>query len=127
MGGVSEFGTTVHLRGVLFARIHALAHEVELHNRPGFLEVGHDDYGVFVQVLCSRKDTNTGEEVLGRGGKRYLRADQTDSQIVRQIFGAFLAYEEHEIREAFLYRGKRIFGPHLDVEALVEVADRVDP
>lgn len=112
----------------LFERVHEVIKRINLLWRDAYaLETGEDDYGVFVQVLCRRPDAVTGEVKLGRGGKRYLRYDQTDGQIVRVVFGALLAYEEHEWREAFLYRGKRIFGPHLDIEALVEVADRVDP
>jgi hypothetical protein len=31
--------------------------------------------------------------------------------------------EEHETREVFRYRGRAIFGPHLSVEALWEIAE----
>ena len=77
-------------------------------------------------MLCERPDTYTGEYGTGRGGQRLLHPGQSDSSIVRTALSAFLAYEEHEVREAFTYRGKRIYGPHVDVEALVEVADRIE-
>jgi hypothetical protein len=32
-----------------------------------------------------------------------------------------LTSAEHRIREHFLYRGERVFGPHYDVDALVEL------
>lgn len=80
----------------------------------------------YIQILCGRPDTFTGEYGIGTGGKRYLSPRQSDSEIVRAIWGAFLGYQEHEAREAFTYKGKRIYGPHIDVEALVEVADRIE-
>jgi hypothetical protein len=91
------------------------------------VEVGVDERGiVYIQVLCDRPDTYTGEFGTGRGGRRLLFEAQSDSSIVRTVLAAFLAYEEHEVREAFQYKGKRIYGPHIDVEALVEVADRIE-
>lgn len=43
------------------------------------------------------------------------------SEIVQTAFLALLTAQEHEIREAFTYRGESIFGPHYDVEDLVEL------
>lgn len=110
-----------------FDRIHQLVQRIELRWRPDYyLETGEDDHGVFVQVCKHRPDANTGEVAVGRGGKRYLRPDQTDGQIVRVVFGALLAYEEHEWREAFHFDGHRIFGPHIRLDALVQIADQVE-
>lgn len=81
---------------------------------------------VFIQVLHDRPDAFTGVMGEGKGGKRYLSPHQTDSEIVRTVFSACLAYEEHEVREFFQYRGKRVFGPHIDVEALATIADDID-
>ena len=81
---------------------------------------------VFIQVACWRKDTVTGEMGMGKGGKSYLSEHMTDSEIVRRAFGLFMAYEEHECREFFKWRGRRVFGPHIAVEALWEAAKQVD-
>jgi hypothetical protein len=48
------------------------------------------------------------------------------SELTRLIFGLFKAYEEHECREFFKWRGRAIFGPHVDSDALWEVAERFD-
>lgn len=44
------------------------------------------------------------------------------SEIVQTALLCALTSAEHRVREHFLYRGERIFGPHFDIEALVEVA-----
>lgn len=82
--------------------------------------------GLAVQLVCTRRDTYTGEYSPGFGGWRTLTPNMTDSQIVRILFGAAMAYEEHEVREGFLYQDKRIFGPHIDVSALADIADCIE-
>lgn len=54
----------------------------------------------------------------------FLSEKMSVSDVVRTAFMATLAAEEHEARERFTYRGKRIFGPHYDVDRLVEIAVR---
>lgn len=63
---------------------------------------------------------------VGRGGKAYLSEHMTVSELTRTAFGLFRAYEEHECREFFKWRGKAIYGPHIEVLSLWEVADRLD-
>lgn len=80
----------------------------------------------YMQIECDRPDTFTGVMGVGRGGKSYLSPYMTNSEIVQRALGLGLSYVEHEFREGFTYKGKRIYGPHLDVEALWEIADRLD-
>lgn len=87
-------------------------------------EVGEGRY--YFQIECLRKDVITGEMGLGYGGKAYLSPHATDSELVQTIFGLYLRYVEHEARETFEWRGRRVFGPHIAVEALWDVARRVD-
>lgn len=90
-----------------------------------FLRVGVSPEGrLFMQVQCHRKDVVTGEMGWGKGGKCYLSEFMTDQEIVQNAFGLFKAYEEHECREFFTFRGKRIYGPHISLDALLEIADR---
>lgn len=81
---------------------------------------------LYLQVEHVRRDARTGEVGLGRGGKAYLSPAMTDSEVVRKAFQLCLAYEEHEVREHFLFRGRQVFGPHIDVEALWTVAEETD-
>lgn len=42
------------------------------------------------------------------------------SEVIRTAWMAVMAAEEHEARERFTFRGRRIMNPHLDVDQLVE-------
>lgn len=53
--------------------------------------------------------------------KWLLNPDMTDSEIVSTAFKCCLTSMEHRTREHFLYRGKRIFGPHFDIEDLANL------
>ena len=80
----------------------------------------------YFQIECLRKDTFTGELGTGRGGKAYLSEHASDSELIQTIFGLYKGYWEHEARETFKWRTRRVFGPHISTEALWEVAHRVD-
>lgn len=80
----------------------------------------------YFQIRCWRKDVITGEMGYGFGGKSYLSPHATDSELVQTIFGLYKGYWEHEARESFQWRGRRVFGPHISTEALWDVARRVD-
>jgi hypothetical protein len=117
-------------RDAELARVRAVVADCG-YNKPGYrllVEVDKaDDLGrVYMQVECDRPDTFTGRPGVGRGGKAYLSPYMTQSELVRRAFGLFLAYEEHECREAFTWKEKRVFGPHIAVESLWEVADEID-
>jgi hypothetical protein len=43
--------------------------------------------------------------------------------LLRQCLAAILEALEHEARERFRYQGRRIFGPHQSVEAMIAAAD----
>lgn len=82
--------------------------------------------GHYVQIKCWRLDVITKQMGYGYGGKAYPSEHASTSELVGMIFGLYKAYCEHEARESFEWRGKRIYGPHIDIEALWEVARRVD-
>lgn len=48
------------------------------------------------------------------------------SEVVRTIYKAIVNAEIHEIDENFKYKGKAIFDPHRDVEALLDVSTYQD-
>ena len=61
----------------------------------------------------------TTRELANWGGRKWrMSMHMTRSEIVQTALKAVLTAEEHEARERFLYRGRAVFGPHLDVEAL---------
>lgn len=112
-----------------YTRLLTLAGEVTL--APNFvILVGRDNENpsgrFYFQIRCWRKDVITGEMGYGFGGKAYLSEHATDSELVQTIFGLYKGYYEHEARETFQWRDRRVFGPHISTEALWEVARRVD-
>jgi hypothetical protein len=80
----------------------------------------------YFQVQCVRPDSYTSQLGLGRGGKGYLSPHMTVSELTRLLLGLFLSYEEHEAREFFRWRGRAVYGPHIQVEALHRIADELD-
>lgn len=80
----------------------------------------------YFQIACDRLDAITG--VMGRGysGKAYLSEYASDSELIQIAFGLYKGYWEHEARETFKWRERRVFGPHISTEALWEIARRVD-
>lgn len=50
-----------------------------------------------------------------------LHPDMTNSELVGTALKLVLTSVEHEAREAFTYRGRAIYGPHYNVDALHEV------
>lgn len=91
------------------------------------VRIGTDESGrYYFQIACLRKDAITGEIGMGYGGKAFLSEDASDSELVQTVFGLYKGYWEHEARETFKWRERRVFGPHIATEALWEVARRVD-
>jgi hypothetical protein len=86
---------------------------------PLHFRVGEDMNSAFLQI----RDESLGSTIEG-GRKWRISYWMTKSEIVQTAFKAYLAWLEHEAREAFTYKGAAIFGPHFDVEALVELHDR---
>lgn len=114
-------------RSVLRRRLRKIVGEIRL-GMECQIRVGEDPETerLFVQIKCWRMDVITGEMGWGYGGKGYPSEHSTDSEIIQMIFGLYKGYWEHEARETFEWRGRRVFGPHISTEALWDVARRVD-
>lgn len=54
--------------------------------------------------------------------KWFLSRHATESEVIQTALKAVLTAEEHEVREHFLVDGYAAFGPHFDVDRLVELA-----
>lgn len=88
-------------------------------------EIGQGGPGDFwLQVVFAAVDPETGGPQRQTGRKWRLSRFMTRSEIVQTALKAVLTAEEHEAREQFLYRGLAVFGPHIDVDALVAIAER---
>lgn len=76
---------------------------------------GHFNGGFYIQVAFEAD----GEEWSGR--KWYVSSHATISEVFQTALKAVLTAEEHEAREHFLVDNKAVFGPHIDIEKLLEL------
>jgi hypothetical protein len=74
---------------------------------------------VYLQAYYEDEDTFTHEKSTQYTRKWHISDEATDSQIIQTAFKLCLTSAEHRVREAFMYKGVRVFGPHWDVEDLV--------
>ena len=95
--------------------------------KPGWtILFSHEGERPFIQVSVDEtaeaaKSPFTGEVSAWKGGKRYLSQHMCRQEIVGAVFAAIKDAEMHEIHEWFKYRGRSIFNPHIDPDALVEL------
>lgn len=111
-------------------RVHKIVDDVDI---PWEIHIKHDqmfkdEHGngrLYLQIQFDDIDNVTGE-----GGYRaycrkwYLSPYMTTQEIVRTCWLAYHGAVMHEAQEKFKYKGKMIYGPHVDPEALVAVAHR---
>ncbi|QQS31869.1 MAG: hypothetical protein IPM50_09265 [Acidobacteriota bacterium] len=76
---------------------------------------------MYLQGQYYEPDVVTGEIKLQKTRKWMLSEHMTKSEIVQTAFKLALTSMEHRTREHFLYSGERVYSPHYDVDALVEL------
>lgn len=77
------------------------------------------DGRIFLQVVYNAACTTTGAVKEWHGRKWYLSDHMTEDEIVKTCFAAFKAAVEHEVMEAFRWKGQRVFNPHASFLALM--------
>lgn len=91
-----------------------------------FEVIAEPEKDIFIRVRFKAQDPATGYEQSWNGRKWVVSMHSTRSEIVQTCLKAVLTAEEHEAREQFMYCGKAIFGPHLDVDWMREHAGQLD-
>lgn len=99
-------------------------------NYPGYqfeiLERSQDGHpgpcALFLRAFYTESDIVTKEPTTQYTRPWQLSRDMVKSELVQTALKCALTSAEHRVREHFLYRGQRIFGPHFDVDALYEIA-----
>jgi len=83
---------------------------------------------IYLQGRYLEPDIITKELEWQRTRKWRLSQHMVKSELVQTALLCVLTSAEHRVREHFLYRGQRVFGPHFDVDALHELcsAKRLD-
>jgi len=77
--------------------------------------------GIYLQGVYLDADIVTKRPEAQYTRKWLLSPSMTRSEIVQTCFKLVMTSMEHRAREGFTYRGKRVFGPHFDVEALWQI------
>lgn len=85
-----------------------------------FVVVGEDGK-TYLQAQYYEPDIVTGKTELQKTRKWLLSPHMTKSEVVQTAFKCALTSMEHRTREHFLYKNERVYSPHYDVEALVEL------
>ncbi len=96
--------------------------EIKFKNWNFYLGDKGDDF--YLQVKFEDFDIHSNKLEMQHGRKWYISKFMISDEIVRTAFMAVMVATEHEIRETFLYKNQNIFGPHLSVDTLVEVAEK---
>lgn len=73
---------------------------------------------LYLQVQDVVCDRDTGRDAVVKGRKWLLSTHMTESEVVQTAFMALKAFDEHELRESFYYKGALVFNPHLDLSLI---------
>ena len=100
----------------------------EITYKPGwYFRTGVEEGRMWFQVGVTEEaeisfDPIAGKKVPWRGAKHYLSPHMCRNEVVTGVKHAIDRAEMHEVNEWFRYRGASIYNPHLDPDALVNVA-----
>lgn len=84
---------------------------------PGFqFECQKIAHKFVVLIRQLTEDADTGRQVMMQGRSWLIEPDASPAEVVRTLLKATLTWNEHEIREQFLYDGARIFNPHFQID-----------
>lgn len=98
---------------------------------PGYefivVRLGDADGHFYLQARFQAADANAPEHIEQQTTRKWLLSvHMTRSELVQTALKCVLTSVEHEAREQFTYRGRRVFGPHFSVDALAQAADDVE-
>jgi hypothetical protein len=85
-----------------------------------------DRDGVKIQATYPEECIQTGAIETQYTRKWLISPHATKSEIVNTLFKCCATSTEHRLREHFLYRGRRVYGPHYDVDELWAISRRID-
>lgn len=83
--------------------------------------------GWYVQVTYFEPDVDTGKTALQKSRKWLVEPSATESDVVRTVYAAVSRSYAHVVSENFTYKGRRVFGPHVAIDALLETCGNTEP
>jgi hypothetical protein len=108
-----------HANKVLINRAWMALSFVDFLNYSFHVEESHA--GVVLYATYMDADIYTDKAELQYTRKWPLTPAMTKSEIIQTAFKCCMTSMEHRTREAFKYKGARVFGPHFDIEDLVRL------
>jgi len=104
-----------------FADVYNIVMSVQFMDRE--IRLGNMGNGFFLQVQYMEADVETGVVEKQQARKWYISPYSTESEIVETAFKACRTSMDHVLKEHFLYKGRRIYSPHFDVNARIAMCD----
>lgn len=87
------------------------------------LAVDGDPYvGFAIHVEYTEDDIDTGKPELQRSREWMLPDDATETDIVNTAFACVMRSYDHVVQEHFMYKGRRVFSPHFDIDLRLQMA-----
>ena len=92
---------------------------------PGYtFRIAADGRGAwYLQAHYDEPDSLTGAPSVQYTRRWFLSPQMAEGEIVQTVFKCVLTSAEHRTREFFRYMGRAVFGPHLNIERLWEIAE----
>lgn len=87
------------------------------------LEKG-DGFLLQLQYYEADIENPTGPPLLQRARKWYISPWMTETEIVETAFAACRRSMDHMLKEHFTYQGQRVYSPHFDIKARLDLAHR---
>ena len=94
-------------------RLNAILERTQVKGIQFVAEALADKFTIQVRQVVENTQTGQWEEMQGR--RWLIEPEATESEIVRTLLKATLTWEEHEIRERFLFDGNPVFHPHFQI------------
>ena len=104
------------------AEVQAPIDNIEFMDRT--IRLGDKGTGWFIQVQYMEEDIETGKMELQKARKWLISPFMTDTEVVETVFKACRTSMDHVLKEHFLYKGRRVYSPHFDIEARVSMCDQ---
>lgn len=82
-------------------------------------------HGWFLQVRYIEADVDTGEPAEQLSRKWLVEPTDTEGSVVRTAYAAISRSYAHVVAEHFLYKGKRVFGPHISLDAMLTACETI--
>lgn len=106
------------------AEVREIVSQVQFMDRT--LHVEERDGGFHLQVQYLELDIDqpdNPEPQLQKARKWYVSAFSTETEIVETAFAACRRSMDHVLKEHFMYKGRRVYSPHFDVNARIRMCD----